>query len=64
MGYQTVVTPAPMRTLRTVLVPLVLAALPASAALAATSGDKTVPELEGSVSPTVDKVGGPPGRWR
>jgi hypothetical protein len=53
-----------MRTLRTVLVPLVLAALPASAALAATSGDKTVPELEGSVSPTVDKVGGPPGRWR
>jgi hypothetical protein len=49
-----------MRTLRTVLVLLVLAALPASAALAATSGDMTVPELEGSVSPTVDRVGGPP----
>ena len=49
-----------MRTLRGALILLVFAVVPAPAALAATTGDMTVPELSGSVSPTMDRVGGGP----
>src|SRR5262245_19548723 len=49
-----------MRTLRAALVLLAAGLVAAPSALAVTSGDQTVPELTGSVSPTNDRVGGPP----
>jgi hypothetical protein len=49
-----------MRTVRGALILLVFAVVPAPAALATTTGDMTVPELSGSVSPTMDRVGGGP----
>ena len=49
-----------MRTLRGALILFIFAVVPAPAALAATTGDMTVPELRGSVSPTMDRVGGGP----
>jgi hypothetical protein len=50
-----------MRTLVTGLALLACAVgLSTSAALAATTGDKTEPWLEGAVGPTYDRVGGPP----
>jgi hypothetical protein len=48
-----------MRALRAGLLFIVFAVAAPSSALGATSGDMTVPGLRGSVSPTMDRVGGP-----
>ncbi len=49
-----------MRTLRSgLLLTIIFAVVAPPAALGTTSGDMTVPDLKGSVSPTMDRVGGP-----